>query len=420
MSFPQVRTLFIVTPGDPYPPLSGAHLRYWQLINIMKKFGSVGIFSIFPLDSNNQTIPGVELRYHCNTAKVKRSFWDNLQRQLWWVFPQGYPSSAQRYAEAADQQLKEVLAKFQPDLVIIEMIVHRYIPTLKDYGCSLILDEHNINGIWLEQYYKARQTTQKQKLSIWQKILLALELSRTKIIEQELIAQADQVWTCSKIDNQSLQDLYGRNSNSWVIPNGIDVSYYDNVRLGKCDLPDELKNKQRNILFLGKMSYSPNAVAVELLIDKIYPRLRQIYPDCRLLLVGREPNQRMLEAAGRDSGIIVTGKVSDIRPYLAASSVMVVPLQQAGGTRLKILEAFAGGCPVISTAKGAEGLEVKDGEHLLIREEIDEIIEGIKQIWSEPDFGQKLADSAYELIKAEYSWEAVEKRVSSAISELFS
>jgi glycosyltransferase involved in cell wall biosynthesis len=204
-----------------------------------------------------------------------------------------------------------------------------------------------------------------------------------------------------------------------VVPNGIDVAHYECVRWGECTLPEGWEKKQRYLLYLGIFSYSPNAVAAELLIDQIYPRLRQVYPDCRLLLVGRNPTQRMLEAAKRDSGIIVTGEVADVRPYLAAASVMAVPLRHGGGTRLKILEAFAAGCPVVSTAKGSEGLKVKDGEHLLIGDEIEEIVEGVCQLWSEPARGQKLANSAYELVRAEYSWEAVGRRVESAVRELF-
>ena len=199
----------------------------------------------------------------------------------------------------------------------------------------------------------------------------------------------------------------------------MNVANYDQVRLGECTPPQGLENKQRNLLFLGQMSYLPNTEAAELLINKIYPQLKKIYPDCRLLLVGRNPTQKMLEASKKDSGIIVTGTVSDVRPYLAAASVMVVPLLKGGGTRLKILEAFAAGCPVVSTAKGAEGIKAKDGEHLLIRDSFEAIVHGISQIWSDSLLGKKLAYSAYDLVKQEYSWEAVVQRVEQAIQEVF-
>ncbi len=415
MTIPSVRTLFINTRNEPYPPLSGEPLRNWQNINMMRKFGSVGFFSVFPGNSNGQTIPGVDLQHHYNLAEAQRSLWEKLELQFWWLNPRAHPRTTRRYTKAAAQQLKEVLTEFQPDVVIAECFAERYVPLVKRYGCRLILDEHNVEAICLEEFYSARCLIENRKLTVQEKI----ELSRAKLIERDLLCQADQVWMCSDVDDKLLQELYGKVSHTRVVPNGIDVAQYECVRFGKCTLPEGLEEKQRNLLYLGIFSYSPNAVAAELLIDQIYPRLRQLYPDCRLLLVGRNPTQRMKETAERDSGIIVTGEVADVRPYLAAASVMAVPLRHGGGTRLKILEAFAVGCPVVSTAKGAEGLKVKDGEHLLIRDEIEAIVEGVCQLWSEPSLGQKLTNSAYELVQAEYSWEAVGRRVESAVRELF-
>jgi glycosyltransferase involved in cell wall biosynthesis len=385
----------------------------------MMKFGSVGVFSLlWNQKPNCQTIPGVDLWHHYNFAEAQRSLWEKSQLQFWWLHPRGFRPGIRRYTKVAAQQLKEVLTAFQPDLVIAECFAERYVPLVKDYGCRLILDEHNVVATWLEEHYSTYYSIENRKLTINKKIELSLEFSRAKLIERNLVRQANQVWMCSDDDDKLLQELYGKVSHTRVVPNGIDVAHYECVRLGECTLPEGLEDKQRNLLYLGLFSYSPNTVAAELLIDQIYPRLRQVYPDCRLLLVGRNPTQRMKEAAKRDSGIIVTGEVADVRPYLAAASVMAVPLRHGGGTRLKILEAFAAGCPVVSTTKGFEGLKAKDGEHLLIRDEIEAIVEGVCQLWSDPSLGQKLANSAYELVRAEYSWEAVGRRVESAVREL--
>ncbi len=414
MTIPSVRTLFIISFNESYPPLSGGSLRNWQNINMMMKFGCVGIFSIFQGKPNCQTMPGVDLWHHYNLAEAQRSLWEKLELRFWWLHPRGSRRVNWLYTKVAAQQLKEVLAEFQPDLVVTDMRAYRYLPVVKRYGCRLILDQHNVNGIWLEEFYSAGCLIGNRKLTIQEKI----ELSRIKSIERDFLCQANQVWMCSQVDDKLLQDLYGKVWHTRVVPNGIDVAQYECVRFGKCTLPEGLEQKQRYLLYLGLYSYSPNAVAAELLIDQIYPRLRQVYPDCRLLLVGRYPTQRMKEATEQDAGIIVTGEVADVRPYLAAASVMAVPLRYGGGTRLKILEAFAAGCPVVSTAKGAEGLKVKDGEHLLIRDEIEGIVEGVCQMWSDPALGEKLANCAYELVKAEYSWEAVGRRVESGVRGL--
>ncbi|MEM7063913.1 MAG: glycosyltransferase family 4 protein [Cyanobacteria bacterium P01_B01_bin.77] len=383
----------------------------------MGKFGLVGIFSLFPRETNNQIIPRVDFHYHYNTAKEEISRWEKLRSQLPGWHPKRYPyrSKIGRYTKESAQQFYNVLTEFQPDLVIGEVWIYRYIPLVKRFGCRFILDEHNVHGIWLKELYAAYAAMEKRRLTIRQK----LELAQTQPIEQHLIRQAAQVWVCSSADEQQLKNLYAPVPHVQVIPNGVDIASYNCIHSGKCSLPEKLKSHGQNVLYLGQFSYAINAEAVELLIQKIYPRLRQIYPDCRLLLVGRNPNQHMLAAAQADTGIIVTGQVSDIRPYLAAASVMAVPLQHGGGTRLKILEAFASSCPVVSTTKGAEGLNITDGEHLLIRDEIDAMVEGISQLWSNQILRTKLTDSAYRLVKANYSWQAVGRKIESAIYELF-
>ena len=170
---------------------------------------------------------------------------------------------------------------------------------------------------------------------------------------------------------------------------------------------------------IGSFDYKPNLNAANFLIDKVYPRLRNIYPECQLLLVGKNPSQKLIQTAQKYSGVICTGTVPDVKPYLAASSVVVTPLFEGGGTRLKILEAFAAGRPVVSTTKGVEGINAQDGEHLLIRDDVEGIIDSISLLWSDLSFGKKLVNAAYELVQTEYSWEAVAHKIEPAIKDLF-
>jgi glycosyltransferase involved in cell wall biosynthesis len=116
--------------------------------------------------------------------------------------------------------------------------------------------------------------------------------------------------------------------------------------------------------------------------------------------------------------IVVTGEVPDVRPYLATADAMVVPLRQGSGTRFKILEAFSAGCPVVSTAKGAEGLNANNEEHLLLRERPEDLVEAIEQLKSSAILVQGLTQRAYEQVTAHYSWTAVERIVANAIGQL--
>lgn len=282
---PSIRTLFIFIYSHPYPPSTGGGLRYWQLINIMKKFGSIGVFFPYPGKDNSQTIPGVDLLHHYVLLHEDRSFWEKWERRFWWLYPRGYPPTNRPYTKTGAQEFQKVLAKFQPDLVIAEMAAYRYISLVNRCGCRFILDQHNLQVTW-EQELLSASSGKNPKLTLSQKIENSLKISRVKSIERDLICKADQVWMCSALEDKQLQHIYGQVSHTYVVPNGIDVAYYDCVYWGQCHLPKGWEEKPRDVLYLGNMSYPPNIRAVNLLIGQIYPRLRQIYPDCRLLLVG--------------------------------------------------------------------------------------------------------------------------------------
>ncbi len=402
-----LRTLFI-TKEVPYPPIGGVSLRNWQNINIMMKYGPVAIFSASNWTPKETSLPGVTLWHHSN-VEIQRSGWENLERRLWWLHPRRHPDADWSYSSTAARELDELIAKFKPDLVIFEEVwLYPYLSVVKRHQCHIILDEHNVEANIFQQKYSSVQNLKSE-------IKVKIQLNHLKSIESDFSKQADEIWVCSDNDANLIKELYGQVAPTHVVPNGINVAHYDGVHSRECSPESGLENKSRNLLFLGQMSYLPNTVAAELLINKIYPKLREFYPDCRLLLVGRNPTPFMLDAANKDAQIIVTGSVPDVRPYLAAASVMVVPLIQGGGTRLKILEAFAAGCPVVSTAKGAEGLKIKDGEHLLIKDSIEELVAGVCQVWSDPALGEKLAGCGYELVQEEYSWESVGGRVEEAV-----
>jgi glycosyltransferase involved in cell wall biosynthesis len=397
-----VRTLFI-TKEKPYPPSGGVEMRNWQNINIMRQFGPVGVFSISQWNTGSQVPAGIDL-WHPYTLTKSISRLDNWERRAWLLRLKAHPDMDKLYQQAAAQELDKVLTEFQPDLTIVEEIwLYRYLKVIKRHECRVIFDEHNIEADLFQQKHGA----------------LRMRLPRLKAIELDFIRQADQTWVCSEDDIALLKSLYGQQFQPYAIPNGIDVASYDCVRLKQCDLPQGLENKQHNLIYMGTFSYPPNRIASTLLIEEIYPRLRMKYPDCRMMLVGRSPTKAMLQAAESEPGIIVTGSVPDVRPYVAAASAMVVPLQQGGGTRLKLLEAFASACPAVSTTKGAEGLNVSDGKHLLIKDDIEEMVEAIAQLWTDSLLVEQLTASAYELVKAEYSWEAVSQKVERSLQQIF-
>lgn len=410
MNTAPLKTLFIVR-DPPYPPVSGLSLRIWQNINILANLGTVAVFTACRWQPKHNSLPKVDVWGHYN-VDCPRSPLEKLQRKVWWLRPKGHPDADWVYADAAGKEFDELLTRFQPDLVIFEEIwMYRYLPIVERHNCQTILVEHNVEApLFTEKL--------REKLDLRTQLKVKLQLPQIKAIEHDFCRRVDQVWACSQRDADLLQSLYGEIATTKIVPNGINVESYAAARSGALEIPKTLKDIPYSILFLGQLSYPPNVAAVDWLLDSIYPKVQKTYPDCRLLLVGHRPTERMQQAAKQDPNIIVTGKVPDVRPYLGAASLMAVPLQQGGGTRLKILEAFAAGCPVVSTRKGAEGLDVIANQHLLISDDSEGMAAAIDQLWSNPEQGQQLAQSAYELVRDRYSWEAIEQRVEMAIKQL--
>ncbi|MDY7013811.1 MAG: glycosyltransferase family 4 protein, partial [Cyanobacteriota bacterium] len=345
-----------------------------------------------------------------NAAEIfpQRSLWRKLEVRLWKLRPLGHSWGDQFYGDRVARELDQLLVEFAPNLVIFEeMWLYRYLKTVKRYNCRIIYDAHNIETSLSQDL---NRSASQQSLTVESKLLE----TKTASIERYLMQNTDQVWVCSQEEVPLLQKLCDRVPPVHVVANGINVADYHRDRVPTI----ELEPNPFTLLFTASFSYQPNSVAAEILIDQIYPQLRKSYPNCRLILAGHSPTPRMKEAAKMDSGILVTGKVPDMRPYLTAASVTIVPLLTGGGTRLKILEAFAASSPVVSTTKGAEGLNVQNGQHLLIRDSVEEMVAGVSQLWSDTDLVEKLTESALELVQKEYSWDAVRQNVGDAVRKL--
>lgn len=187
-----------------------------------------------------------------------------------------------------------------------------------------------------------------------------------------------------------------------IIPNGVDTSFFQRRPLtgtSPCDL-----------IFVGALRYRPNADAVRTFVETTLPLLRARLPEVTLTVVGADPPRDLMALDGLP-GVRVVGSVPDVRPWLAAAGAVVVPLAVGGGTRLKILEAFAMGRPVISTPLGAAGLEVRDREHLLLASRPEEFVASVERLLNDSSLGPRLTDAAHQLVRERYEWARIAARL---------
>ena len=139
------------------------------------------------------------------------------------------------------------------------------------------------------------------------------------------------------------------------------------------------------------------------------PLIKRVRPEVRLLVVGPAPPPEIVRRAAPD--VIVTGEVPDVRPYLERAKVVVVPLRIGGGTRLKIVEALAMAKPVVSTSLGAEGLDVSDGEDILIADNAPAFADRVAGVLADNALATRLGSAGRRLVERSYDWNASARKL---------
>jgi glycosyltransferase involved in cell wall biosynthesis len=184
------------------------------------------------------------------------------------------------------------------------------------------------------------------------------------------------------------------------VPNGVDIDFFR---------PAAIDSSPGTLLFNGVLDYHPNRDAVEYLLTQVLPRIRERRPDVRLKVVGRGAPAELERL--RRAGLEVTGEVPDLRPHLQEAAVVLVPIRMGGGTRLKVLEGLAMARPMVSTSIGCEGIDVRDGEHLLIADTADAFADQVDRILGDPALAARLGHAGRTLVEDRYSWDRAGDRL---------
>ena len=181
-----------------------------------------------------------------------------------------------------------------------------------------------------------------------------------------------------------------------VIPNGVDTKAFSPSQNGKVRLRYGLTG-YRIVAFVGNMEYLPNQEAVRLIALKIAPAVTKVVKNAKFLVIGRISGITY-------SNLTFTGTVDSVAPILAASEVAIAPLLHGSGTRLKILEYLSCGLPVVSTTVGAEGLNVENGVHVIIEDDLNLFASKLTELLTDTQLSARLGQSARELVVEKYDW----------------
>ena len=259
-------------------------------------------------------------------------------------------------------------------------------PAATAAGGAVVLDAHNVESDLLRRLAADERRPLHRLRWRW-------EAGKTAAWERRAAVRADAVCATSPDDAAAFERWGAREV--VLVPNGTDTAA----------VPHGPPPGGATLAYVGHYGYQPNAAAALELAAEVLPRVRADVPEADAAIVGRDPTPALRGAAGPH--VRVTGTVPDVLPHLRTARALVVPLRSGGGTRLKVLEALAAGVPVISTPLGVEGLDLRDGEHVLVGRSSADLAALAVRVIRDDALAARLSAAGRARVEAAYDWAVV-------------
>jgi glycosyltransferase involved in cell wall biosynthesis len=389
-----------ISPKLPYPPESGDKLRQFNLIRHLSSGVDISLIA-FAL-AKEEEVQSKHMEQYCGKVRTFFSPNPSYVERIRSILTTGKPYYVSRYQDlAVAAYIIDEIETFQPDLVQIE---HTYMAEYlrkipPDLERPSILTKHNIDADLALQNYRLADSSVR-------KVFWWLEWKKMALYEPYVDNLFSSVVVMSEVDKAEILRRKKPPSVVNVVENGVDTvklqpfaPVYDPV-----------------MLFIGALDYLPNQDAANYLCREIFPLIKKSFQNAGILLVGRKPSPEILGLASE--AVEVWGDVPEVEPFYRRASIAVVPLRAGSGSRLKILEAMALGRPVVSTTKGAEGLEIEAGKDFLAADDPAAFAESIKMLFNEPGLYQNISSHARKTVEEKYDWSEAARKMSAIYDRL--
>ena len=396
--------LLFLSPYLPSPPQWGAPRRVHGLLSELARRHEVSLLAFTVPGEDTDTALRATGQYCTEVVTVEN---ERLDRALNRKRKRGiqlrsllYTQSFERliyYHPSFQLELDRLVARGNFDVITTEhaqMACYRLPRTMR-----LVLDEHNI------EYDILWRTTAAEPPSI-RKLYNWANYLKLRREERAAWQQFDGITLTSERDEQLLHRATPAKPTA-VIPNAVDTEFFQ-----PCGAPVDAST----ILFFGAINYYPNTEGLLFFLSEVFPHVKRRHPGARLWIVGQKPPPAIMSRAAED--VIITGLVDDVRPYLARAAVVIAPLRIGGGTRLKIVEAMAMGKPIVATRIGAEGLDVSDGEDILLGDTAEDFADQVVRALGDAPLAKRLGEAARHCVESRYSWRDAVHRLERFYQEL--
>jgi glycosyltransferase involved in cell wall biosynthesis len=384
-----MRILYLST-WHPYPPDNGSKIRAYYLLRALTAKHDVVAVAFRPPPGEGLSSTAPNLNEHPVIAVPDDPFRHVNAPQ--WVKYLSLSPLAFRASPAMRRAVAHQTAGPWDAVVAVQMPMAQY--GLQTNARTRVIDVDTALAFQMHERYE----TQRQPItraSAW------ISWQKASRYERKMLNRFQAATVVWQAEADSLQKMIrDAHCRITVIPNGVDCAH---------DRPGLAQPQPLRLVYNGALTYRANYDAMQWFLAQVYPHIKAPVPGVSLTITG---STRGVDLAGLalDDTVRLTGFVDDVRLPVAEASVCVIPIRQGGGTRLKILEAMALGTPVVATSKGAEGLAVTDGEHLLLADDPGSFARCTVELLGNAALRHDLAANARRLVEDRYDWEAIGQR----------
>jgi glycosyltransferase involved in cell wall biosynthesis len=411
--------ILFLTQIIPYPPDAGPKVKTWHVLRYLASRGHRIILASFIRPEEEEHVLALqEVCQQVYTVPIRRS---RLADVGYWVRSHftGRPFLIERDDLVG---MREVVSNIMETEKID--VVHADQLTMTQFGlpyCGqfydrspmgneghhyvlkkrplLVFDAHNAVWTIVERM--------RQNAPWFLKPVEGLEANRIKRYEGMIVDQFDLTLAVAEPDRLALKNAVEYYSDGThepsisilVVPIAVDTQQLQPVRRSP---------GSKNIVTLGTLHYPPNADGIRWFAQEVFPLIRQIDPEVTLTILGKNPPADFYQLQAKNPSVIeVTGYVQDLTPYLERAALMVIAVRAGGGMRVRILEAFARGMPVVTTTVGLEGIEAQAEEQILVEDTPEAFAKATLRVLQDGQLGYRLAENGRRLAEEMYDWQVV-------------
>jgi len=379
--------ILMLTPYLPYPPSSGGQVRSYNLIKNLASKHKITLFSLIKDEGERKYAQ--ELEKYCQKIRIfKRPAKPWTLKNILRTVLGFYPFLVVRNLSSGEKKaVKKELAREKYDLIHAENFY--VMPHIPKTPIPILLTEQTI----LYRVYQHLVESLSWYL-FWLKPILMIDVLKLRYWESFYWKTADFLSAVSKEDRLHIESLISRKQIS-IIPNGVDFKYFNQKKYKKYKRP--------TVLFgAADFHWMQNKEGVNILLSHIWPRIKQKIPKAKLWIVGKIAPEVLSDYLGQKDVLIE--EIDDNRRAYQQAWALVAPMRSGGGSRTKFFEAMASGLPIVTTPEGIEGISAKNGQGVLIENNLAHLAETAIKLLLDPKKARKIGLKGKKLVKEKYDW----------------